>query len=261
MIKFSDFLKKYTIIPNQFVDDFFSILDDYQNYDNFFINLDKISEWLNIRKDNIKKILIDNFSKNIDYEVSIKKMIKGRGRTKEIILLKSSTFKKLCMMLNNKKAKEVREYFLKVEETLDKYKDYIINSLKTQVKSMDSSLKPRKKPSKGVIYGFEITDNNRKFVKIGKSKDFLQRMKQHNSSHADKIDVEFLFETDNFDEVEGCIKGIMKKYQYRKGKEVYEIGIDKLKELTDGCNKLTKKFYKQMEGTTNNVLLVIEKDV
>ena len=38
------------------------------------------------------------------------------------------------MMLNNKKAKEVREYFLKVEETLDKYKNYIINSLKTQVK-------------------------------------------------------------------------------------------------------------------------------
>ena len=55
------------------------------------------------------------------------------------------------------------------------------------------------------------------------------------------------------------IKGIMKKYQYRKGKEVYEIGIDKLKELTDGCNKLTKKFYKQMEGN-NNVLLVVEKE-
>jgi hypothetical protein len=127
---------------------------------------------------------------------------------------------------------------------------------------MDTSLKTRKKPSKGVIYGFEITDNNRKFIKIGKSKDFLQRMKQHNSSHADKIDVEFLFETDNFSEVEGCIKGIMKKYQYRKGKEVYEIGIDKLKQLTDGCDKLTKKFYKQMEGNTNNnVLLVIEKDV
>ena len=76
MIKFSDFIKKYTSIPNQFVDDFFSILDDYQNYDNFFINLDKISEWLNIRKDNIKKILVDNFSKNIDYELTNKKIIK-----------------------------------------------------------------------------------------------------------------------------------------------------------------------------------------
>jgi len=259
MITFADFLKKYSVIPNQFIDDFFKVLQYTDYNDAFFINFDNVVKWLGQRKDSTKRTLVDNFIKNIDY--TLKKNDKFRGKPKNEILLKQSTFKKLCMISKSNRAKEVREYFLKVEETLNQYKDYIINSLKTQVKSMDSSLNPRKKPSKGVIYGFEITDNNRKFVKIGKSKDFLQRMKQHNSSHADKIDVEFLFETDNFSEVEGCIKGIMKKYQYRKGKEVYEIGIDKLKELTDGCNKLTKKFYKQMEGTTNNVLLVIEKDV
>ena len=258
MIEFSEFLKKYSTIPNQFIDDFFKIIKNYNDFDNlFYINLDVVTRWVNQKKSNIKRTLVKNFSKNIDY--SIEKIEVGRGKPKENILLKSSTFKKLCMMLNNKKAKEVREYFLKVEETLDKYKNYIINSLKTQVKKMDTSLKSRKKPSKGVIYGFEINDNNRKFIKIGKSKDFLQRMKQHNSSHADKIDVEFLFETDNFNEVEGCIKGIMKKYQYRKGKEVYEVEIDKLKELTDGCDKLTKKFHKTMEGK-NNVLIVIEKE-
>jgi phage anti-repressor protein len=258
MIEFSEFLKKYSTIPNQFIDDFFKIIKNYNDFDNlFYINLDVVTRWVDQKKSNIKRTLVKNFSKNIDY--SIEKIEVGRGKPKENILLKSSTFKKLCMMLNNKKAKEVREYFLKVEETLDKYKNYIINSLKTQVKKMDTSLKSRKKPSKGVIYGFEINDNNRKFIKIGKSKDFLQRMKQHNSSHADKIDVEFIFETDNFDEVEGCIKGIMKKYQYRKGKEVYEVEMDKLKELTDGCDKLTKKFHKTMEGK-NNVIIVIEKE-
>jgi phage anti-repressor protein len=258
MIEFSEFLKKYSTIPNQFIDDFFKIIKNYNDFDNlFYINLDVVTRWVNQKKSNIKRTLLKNFSKNVDY--TLEKIEVGRGKPKENILLKSSTFKKLCMMLNNKKAKEVREYFLKVEETLDKYKNYIINSLKTQVKKMDTSLKSRKKPSKGVIYGFEINDNNRKFIKIGKSKDFLQRMKQHNSSHADKIDVEFIFETDNFDEVEGCIKGIMKKYQYRKGKEVYEVEMDKLKELTDGCDKLTKKFHKTMEGK-NNVIIVIEKD-
>jgi phage anti-repressor protein len=258
MLEFSEFLKKYSTIPNQFIDDFFKIIKNYNDFDNlFYIYLDNVAKWVNQKKSNIKRTLVKNFSKNIDY--SIEKIEVGRGKPKENILLKSSTFKKLCMMLNNKKAKEVREYFLKVEETLDKYKNYIINSLKTQVKKMDTSLKSRKKPSKGVIYGFEINDNNRKFIKIGKSKDFLQRMKQHNSSHADKIDVEFLFETDNFNEVEGCIKGIMKKYQYRKGKEVYEVEMDKLKELTDGCDKLTKKFHKTMEGK-NNVIIVIEKE-
>jgi len=258
MITFAEFLKKYSTIPNQFIDDFFNVLQYTDYNDTFFINFDNVVKWLGQRKDSTKRTLVDNFIKNVDY--TLKKNDKFRGKPKNEILLKQSTFKKLCMISKSNRAKEVREYFLNVEETLDKYKDYIINSLKTQVKSMDLSLKPRKKPSKGVIYGFEIKDNNRKFIKIGKSKDLKHRMIQHNSSHADKIDVEFIFETDNFSEVEGCIKEIMKKYQYRKGKEVYEVSIDKLKKLVNGCDKLTKKFYKTMEETTNNVLLVIEKN-
>ena len=258
MITFAEFLKKYSTIPNQFIDDFFKVLQYTDYNDTFFINFDNVVKWLGQRKDSTKRTLVDNFIKNVDY--TLKKNDKFRGKPKNEILLKQSTFKKLCMISKSNRAKEVREYFLNVEETLDKYKDYIINSLKTQVKSMDLSLKPRKKPSKGVIYGFEIKDNNRKFIKIGKSKDLKHRMIQHNSSHADKIDVEFIFETDNFSEVEGCIKEIMKKYQYRKGKEVYEVSIDKLKKLVNGCDKLTKKFYKTMEETTNNVLLVIEKN-
>ena len=258
MITFAEFLKKYSTIPNQFIDDFFNVLQYTDYNDTFFINFDNVVKWLGQRKDSTKRTLVDNFIKNVDY--TLKKNDKFRGKPKNEILLKQSTFKKLCMISKSNRAKEVREYFLNVEETLDKYKDYIINSLKTQVKSMDLSLKPRKKPSKGVIYGFEIKDNNRKFIKIGKSKDLKHRMRQHNSSHADKIDVEFIFETDNFSEVEVCIKGIMKKYQYRKGKEVYEVSIDKLKKLVNECDKLTKKFYKTMEETTNNVLLVIEKN-
>ena len=121
MIEFSEFLKKYSTIPNQFIDDFFKIIKNYNDFDNlFYIYLDNVAKWVNQKKSNIKRTLVKNFSKNIDY--SIEKIEVGRGKPKENILLKSSTFKKLCMMLNNKKAKEVREYFLKVEETLDKYR-------------------------------------------------------------------------------------------------------------------------------------------
>jgi phage anti-repressor protein len=121
MIEFSEFLKKYSTIPNQFIDDFFKIIKNYNDFDNlFYINLDVVTRWVNKKKSNIKRTLVKKFSKNIDY--SIEKIEVGRGKPKENILLKSSTFKKLCMMLNNKKAKEVREYFMKVEETLDKYR-------------------------------------------------------------------------------------------------------------------------------------------
>ena len=127
MITFAEFLKKYSTIPNQFINDFYGIVKDYRDLDDlFYISLEDISKWINQRKGNIKRTLLKNFSKNVDY--TLEKIVERGGKPKENILLKSSTFKKLCMMLNNKKAKEVREYFLKVEETLDKYKNYIINT-------------------------------------------------------------------------------------------------------------------------------------
>ena len=77
MIEFSDFLKKYSTIPNQFIDDFFKIIKNYNDFDNlFFINLDIIARWVNQKKSNIKRTLVKNFSKNVDY--SIEKIEIGR---------------------------------------------------------------------------------------------------------------------------------------------------------------------------------------
>jgi phage anti-repressor protein len=46
--------------------------------------------------------------------------------TKEKILLTPNCFKKICQLTKSKKGNEVREYFIKVEETLFRYKNYII---------------------------------------------------------------------------------------------------------------------------------------
>ena len=116
MINFAEFLKKYSTIPNQFIDEFFKILNYNEYNEIFFIDFDKVVKWLGQRKDSTKRTLIDNFVKNVDY--TLEKNDKFRGKPKNDILLKQSTFKKLCMISKSKKAKEVREYFLKVEETL-----------------------------------------------------------------------------------------------------------------------------------------------
>ena len=34
MITFAEFLKKYSTIPNQFINDFYSIIKDYEDLDN-----------------------------------------------------------------------------------------------------------------------------------------------------------------------------------------------------------------------------------
>jgi phage anti-repressor protein len=124
-----DFLKKYSTIPTQFIDDFYGIVKDYEelNY-SFYISLDIVSRWMNQTKANVKRTLIKKFVKNDDY--TLEKVFGNAGKPKEIILLKLSTFKNLCNLLNNKKSKEICKYFFHIEDILNKYKNYIIDLLK-----------------------------------------------------------------------------------------------------------------------------------
>lgn len=52
MLNLPEFLKKYSTIPNKFINDFF-LLYDYKTSDSdMIINFDNLTKWLNIRKDN-----------------------------------------------------------------------------------------------------------------------------------------------------------------------------------------------------------------
>ena len=54
-----------------------------------------------------------------------------------------------------------------------------------------------------------------------------------------------IYETKNIDEVENCLKSILESKQYRKRKEFYEIDLNILKELINGCEKLSLKVKKK----------------
>jgi len=59
---------------------------------------------------------------------------KEYGSTESIIiLLKPYTFKKLCMLSKTKKAEEVRDYYIKLEELIDEYKSIIINNFQKKL--------------------------------------------------------------------------------------------------------------------------------
>ena len=64
-----EFLKKYSTINNNFIDDFFSLYD-INDKDKFIINLDKVSRWLNARKGHLKDTLINSYKLNTDYIIN-----------------------------------------------------------------------------------------------------------------------------------------------------------------------------------------------
>ena len=120
-----EFLKTYSKISNKFIDDFFSLYD-VDNINSFIINLDKISEWLNTKKGDLKETLTNSYKLNIDYIINKSSTNGKKGAPKENILLSVRCFKLLCMQSRTKKSIEVREYFYLLEELIDKYKNYII---------------------------------------------------------------------------------------------------------------------------------------
>jgi len=134
---------------------------------------------------------------------------------------------------------QVREYFIQVESLLNKYKDYIIEGMQDKITKLEKDQKSKVNPEKGVIYIFQTPNSiENSLYKIGRTKNLKKRLSTHQSPLTHDIEVLFYYESDNIIEIESCIKVLMKKYQYRKYKEVYKINIDIIKSLVESCDKI-----------------------
>jgi phage anti-repressor protein len=243
MTSLQDFLKKYSSISNVFINDFFSLYTTETTENDIVINFNKLVNWLNIRKDSLKRTLIETYIKNIDYKIRKIKSITA-GKPKEDIIITADCCKRLCMLSKTKKAEEVRTYFIEIEKLVDKYKNYIIDSLNKKVEILENNQKPILNNKGGFIYVLKTDHNIINLYKVGKTKKFKERIRTHNSSHIDNVDIVHIYETDYIDEVEKCLKNVLSTKQYRKRKEFYQIDLDVLKELIHSCDKMSLKVRK-----------------
>jgi phage anti-repressor protein/predicted GIY-YIG superfamily endonuclease len=255
------YLKKYSSISTSFIDDFFGLYNSTTTAEDFVIDLDKISKWLKSQKFTLKDTLIKSYKLDIDYKVT--KNETKMGRPSETILLTPECFKRLSLLSRTEKAEEVRTYFIQIEKHLDKYKNYIINGLNQKVAKYEVELKPQSAPTnKGAIYVLKTTEDIEGVYKIGRTKNFAERLKVHQSSHPDKLEIMHVYETDNIEAVENCLKLILKTKAYRKRREFYEIDIDLLKELIKSCdcmNLAVRRNSKTIKSKECNYVIHITK--
>ena len=236
IITLQQYLKVYSTISTKFIDDFFSLYKLETADTDFVIDLDVVAKWLNSQKYTLKDTLKQSYQLDVDYSV---KRIEStyKGRPKENIMLTPDCFKRLCMLSRTEKAEEVRSYFIAVEQNLDKYKNYIIAGLTKKIKKYENTLKPTPAPTtNGAIYVLKTVDDIEGVYKIGRTKNFKDRLKVHQSSHPDKLEIMYVYETDNIEGVESCLKNLLKDKAYRKRKEFYEIDINLLKSLIKNCD-------------------------
>ncbi len=81
--------------------------------------------------------------------------------------------------------------------------------------------------------------------RFGRTEDFKNRLTNYNSANSDKMEVLFVFETKNTEQVESCVISQIKQFRYKKRKDFYQIDIDIIKEIISSCNQLTLKLKKK----------------
>ena len=106
-----------------FVSSFYCYLN-YNSKTDFVIDLDDVWKWLGFsQKYNAKHMLEKHFIIDTEYKIfapepsGAKKDARG-GHNKETIMLTIRTFKLFCLKAGTKKAEQIHEYYIKLEETL-----------------------------------------------------------------------------------------------------------------------------------------------
>lgn len=240
MSNIRSFLKKFSSIPNAFIDDFHQVYNRIAQ-DEFIIDLDIVSKWLNVRKDLLKDTLVKSYEIDVDY--SIEKIAKpGKGRKPEKIMLTADCFKFLCMRSRTAKAQMVRVYYVELENLIEKYSADFTEKLQQRIAELERNQRPKDYPKgKGFIYVVKASEGVNSVYKLGKSKDLKARLRSHSSAKMDDMDIIHVLEVEMLDEVERCVKAMLKQKQYRKIKEVYQVDIDIIKATIKDCAKLAIK--------------------
>jgi len=126
-----------------FVTSFYCYLNYSQTTD-FVVDLDNVWKWLGYsQKAAAKKVLEKHFNTNTDYKVLLIQLDEqtsdGRGgHNKETIMLNIKTFKLFCIKSGTKKADEIHEYFIKLEELLGQVVHEESDELKRQLERKDN---------------------------------------------------------------------------------------------------------------------------
>ena len=144
------------------------------------------------------------------------------GHNKETFMLNIDTFKKFCLKAGTKKADEIHEYYIKLEETLQEVIQEESNELKLQLDQKDQQLedviknkeKIREKTileqfpnnTQCVYYGIidNLSDKNEKLVKFGNSNNLKNRVIKHRDTYSNFILIN-AFKVDNKLQIENAL--------------------------------------------------------
>jgi phage anti-repressor protein len=184
-----------------FITSFYSYLN-YNSRTDYVIDFDTVWEWCGFtQKISAKKLLEKHFIKDQDYKCLLyqtEEQRKGRGgKNKERIMLTINAFKLFCMKAGTKKAEEIHEYYVKLEETLHEVIKEECSQLREELlektKKIENNESEKKRlrektileqfPNNVQCVYYGIIENksgkNESLIKFGHSNNLRERVAKH----------------------------------------------------------------------------------
>jgi hypothetical protein len=221
-----------------FVSSFYCYLNYDKNMD-FVVDLNNVWKWLGFQqKVNAVTVLEKHFKNDVDYKnltaLDAPKIKINGGQNKQTIMLTVRCFKSLCLKAQTKKASEIHEYYMKMEEVLHQVVEEETDELKQQleqknaviqavIQEKESVIQSTKKDKQraveqAIIVQFPLNteciylgtiDNtnaeNEKLIKFGHTNDLSTRVMDHHKKYQNFVLVA-AFRVQNKVEIENLIK-------------------------------------------------------
>jgi|UniRef100_A0A6C0HTM2 phage anti-repressor protein len=233
-----------------FISSFYCYLN-YNKTADFIIDLDNIWQWLGFSTKQKARILLEkNFVIEKDYKFLVNQQVnqdkeQHGGHNKQKFLLNIKTFKLLCIKAETKKANEIHEYFVKLEEILHETLEEESNELKQQLeinkkekKELENKFSEIEEENKllqiretiPIIYIYNTTPLSKEpILKIGyTTKNIHERIKSYLTPNG-KGKLEFTIEVpdNNVTNFEKYIHGVFSRYLIKS--EVFQIDVEEAK--------------------------------
>jgi phage anti-repressor protein len=254
--------------------DSFKVYLTYDSKKDFVINCDDIWDWLGFaNKGNLKQLVLKNLSTNVHFVTKLASAApkascnnKHGGHNKENILLTVQAFKQLCMAANTEKAKQIREYYIKMEEVMLEYtKKKLLDADREKSMLKNQLLKHKAKTYEEVIkneyiyINKENTEADNNIHKIGRAIDTNKRLAQHNTASAKGVVELYKRATCNAVICEKVIHTVLKKYSFcgSGGTEHFNCDITYSKHIVDLVCTFVDTLLGTYEFINNEQLLEI----
>ena len=243
----------------------------YMNYhptNEYPINLEDVYKMIGfVHKKNAKRTLENNFIEGEDYKVALLHTEKRKnekevlllptekqktdenrgGHNKEDIMLNVDTFKNLCMLARTDQGKQIRKYYVKLENVYNEIINDEIQQSKQELEENKRQLEERNKQIEETTRELhlykqktyeEIEKTGHVYIirtdggyKVGKTKDINNRVKGLQTGNNREIEVVFDFKTSNSDLLEKNVHYILDRYRCNSNREFFDCDPEYIKRI------------------------------